>query len=91
MNRRSIKQCLATEYNTYWARHIQSEAKIRTYIKFKHNFSLEDYLSPLPPEHSKAFTGIRISAHNLTVERRRYTQTTNTFRKQNMHSLPMQQ
>ena len=44
ISKRSFKQRLATEYNTYWAINIQSEPKMRTYIKFKHNFSLEDYL-----------------------------------------------
>ena len=74
---RSIKQRLATEYDTHWARpgarHVQSEPKIRTYIKFKHEFSLKDYLSTFPPKHDKAFTIFIIGAHNLSIESGGYT------------------
>ena len=46
---------------------------MRTYTKFKSRFGMEDYLTILPAENRKIFTRFRISAHNLAIERGRYT------------------
>jgi len=73
MSRRLIKQNLTTEYKTFWTKQIKYEAKMRTYIIYKQSFALEDYLCTLPQSHQKAFTRFRISAHNLAIERGRYT------------------
>ena len=46
--------------------------KMRTYIKFKQHFAIEEYLTSLQPGIRKALTRFRISAHNLAIERGRY-------------------
>lgn len=47
---------------------------MRTYRLFKRSILLEDYLTDVTNEyHRKALTKLRISAHNLQIERGRYT------------------
>lgn len=46
---------------------------MRTYILFKNEFQYEKYLDILSMELRKPITQFRISAHNLEIERGRYT------------------
>ena len=46
---------------------------MRTYILYKNNFCYEKYLDILATELRKPLTQFRISAHNLQIERGRYT------------------
>ena len=46
---------------------------MRTYILYKNNFCYEKYLDILATELRKPLTQFRISAHNLEIERGRYT------------------
>ena len=71
--RYTIKQILVREYNSFWKESISTERKMRTYITFKSHFSMENYLSALTEGQRKTFTRFRISAHNLAIERGRYT------------------
>jgi hypothetical protein len=73
INRKSIKYFLESEYNTHWLGKIKTEPKMRTYVKFKYHFVMEDYLSILSYEHRRSFSRFRISAHNLAIERGQYT------------------
>ena len=43
------------------------------YRTFKHHFSYEKYLDTLNRNYARALTRLRISAHNLAIERGRYT------------------
>ena len=64
---------LKAEYDAYWRATVSTQPKMRTYIRFKSNLGMEDYLTILPAEHRRVFTRFRISAHNLAIERGRYT------------------
>ena len=46
---------------------------MRTYVTFKNTFCYENYLNNINIEHRKALTRFRISAHNLAIERGRYS------------------
>jgi hypothetical protein len=57
-----------------------SEGKLCTYLKVKHNFGFENYLTIIKNfEQRKIFTRFRISAHRLRINRVRkvsgYSQT----------------
>lgn len=73
ITRNSIKFYLSAEFNTFWTKKIQDEPKMRTYIKFKSKFVLEEYLCLVPFKQRRALTRLRISAHQLAIERGRYT------------------
>ncbi len=52
--------------------------KLRTYKLFKRKIDLEDYLEHIEtPSHRSALTRLRISAHNLRIERGRYERVNN--------------
>jgi hypothetical protein len=72
-NRKSVIQCLNVQYTNMWSDKIHSEPKMRTYILFKNAFHFEDYLLLHNEKHRIATTRLRISAHNLAIERGRYT------------------
>ena len=67
------KSVLKYRYVMYWEKHILKEQKMRSYIGFKNHFMYEDYLNLTNVKHRKAITRLRISAHNLAIERGRYT------------------
>ena len=46
---------------------------MRSYIQFKESFTYESYLDISNIEHRKPVTRLRISVHNLPIERLRYT------------------
>ena len=72
-DRKNIKQSLANLYKKHWKSTIVSESKMRTYITFKSSFQYEKYLDILTTDIQKSFTQFRISAHNLAIERGRYS------------------
>ena len=72
-NRKSIIKHCKDLYIQHWKQKISSESKMRTYILFKNNFCYEQYLNILTADLRKPLTQFRISAHNLEIERGRYT------------------
>ena len=53
----------------------QNNGKLRTYVTFKSNFGREHYLANVNNcDQRKSITKLRISAHQLNIERGRYTQ-----------------
>ena len=54
---------------------INEKSKLRTFIKFKTNYSMEKYIniSDIPLCWRKLYCAFRISCHNLEIERGRYT------------------
>ena len=61
-------------YRNAWKQSMQScTGKLRTYSKFKNDFTQENYLIQFPLHMRRNFTKLRISAHNLAIETGRYT------------------
>jgi hypothetical protein len=73
ISRKLITGTLKDLYKTHWLDELNSQHKMRTYVKIKDKFCMEDYLISLASEHRKSLTRFRISAHNLAIERGRYT------------------
>ena len=59
-------------YSNYWSQKLKHERKMRMYKLVKSRLCLEDYLSIPNIKHRNALTRLRISAHNLPIERGRY-------------------
>ena len=63
-------------YKLHWTNNVHNldpHNKLRTYMKFKQDFKAENYLSFMAKSESrKLFTKLRISAHDLKIERERY-------------------
>ena len=72
------KMCskLKNIYKSHWNMNVHNNNphnKLRSYMKFKNTFETEKYLSSMTQTNSrKYFTRLRISAHDLTIERGRY-------------------
>ena len=66
------RQNLMTRYSNHWKWQTANQPKMRTYTKFKSNFTMEDYLSIHRANERKALSKFRTSAHNLRTERDRY-------------------
>ena len=73
INRRNIKSTLKAIYEEHWLTKMSTENKMRTYRQLKTNFRYEQYLDIVNSQHRKSLTRLRISAHNLAIERGRYT------------------
>ncbi len=71
--RQCIKKLLECQYQNFWITNVHQEPKMRSYILFKNTFMLEDYLSIANEKHRRVMSKLRVSAHNLAVERGRYT------------------
>jgi hypothetical protein len=71
--RKHVKTSISSNYSNYWESKIATQPKMRTYVQFKSNFGLEDYLAINNEKHRKAMTRFRISAHTLAIERGQYT------------------
>ena len=52
---------------------MSKQEKMRTYRTIKHHLKYEKYLNILNRDSAKALTKLRVSAHNLAIERGRYT------------------
>ena len=72
-SRKYLHNSLQKKYEEHWEEKIQTEPKMRTYVTFKNKFMYENYLDSLNFNHRRSFTRLRISAHNLPIERGRYT------------------
>ena len=72
-DKKSAKTSLMYNYVKHWKHKITLEPKMRAYITFKYNFQYEDYVNLSNIEHRKAVTRIRISSHQLTIDKGRYT------------------
>ena len=73
---RSFVNDLQNVYRKSWKESMQScTGKLRTYSKFKTDFTQENYLIQFPMHVRRNFTKLRISAHNLAIETGRYTNT----------------
>ena len=71
---RSFVNDLQNVYRKSWKESMQScTGKLRTYSKFKTDFTQENYLIQFPMHVRRNFTKLRISAHNLAIETGRYT------------------
>ena len=54
------------------------DSKLRSYVKFKKNFCIENYILQFPLNLRKNLTKLRISAHNLAIETGRFTKPKKT-------------
>ena len=52
---------------------LQSQTKLRTYVKYKHDFKLEPYVTKLNFKNRQELSRLRLSDHKLKVEVGRYT------------------
>ena len=70
-----LKSILRSHYIILWRKEYQNnvDGKLRTFIKFKTCFGLENYLSILKtPQQRKFLTKLRISCNNLKIESGRH-------------------
>ena len=60
-------------YSTLWTSHINlSQPKLRTYCQFKRSFHMENYVSLFNRSSRSSLCKLRISAHQLMIEKGRY-------------------
>ena len=72
-NKKLLKRFLYSNYVKYWKDKIKGEQKMRTLSLFKQEFMYESYLNMGDERRRKALTRFRISAHQLAIERGRFT------------------
>ena len=78
---KTLSEKLCSEYTRLWAKFINGDGrdsnKLRTYCTFKNpNFRREKYLDlSIPIYKRKNFSKLRISAHDLQIEKGRYNKT----------------
>ena len=60
------------QYKKLWSQSIQGNSKLRSYVKFKHEFKLENYLLHESQDNHRNLTRLRTSSHKLTVETGKY-------------------
>ena len=69
------KIVLQNIYSCLWSDFISNQTcddKLRTYAKFKSEFEIENYVINVPFNRRKMFTRLRISAHQLAIEKGRH-------------------
>ena len=70
---KQVKLCLINIYKADWSNKARSSIKLRTYIKFKFNHSLEEYLCYIPDTRwIKTLSRLKMSSHMLEIERGRH-------------------
>ena len=70
---KQVKSCLLNTYKVDWSIKAQNSIKLRTYIKFKFEHSLEEYLFYIPDTRwMKALSRLRMSSHMVEIERGRH-------------------
>ena len=70
---KQVKLCLPKIYEADWSNKARNSIKLRTYIKFKLDHSLEEYLFYIPDTRwIKALSRLRMSSHMLEIERGRH-------------------
>jgi len=67
-NKKQVKNFLFSNYEKYWTKKINEQAKIRTYRKFKSHLEYEECLNIPNTNHCKARAKLKISAHRLAIE-----------------------
>ena len=65
---RRIKDCTIQNYFSV----LKTQSKMRTYIRYKHEFSMEPYIAKLHFKARQQISKLRLSDHNLEIERGRY-------------------
>jgi hypothetical protein len=75
--RNAVKTTLRHRYNDFWKLVLNKSStqvgKLSTYRQVKTNFTCEDYISVVKnTNHRRALTALRISSHQLRIERGRY-------------------
>ena len=78
-----LMDCTVQDYSSI----LQSQTKLRTYVKYKHDFKLEPYVTKLNFKNRQELSRLRLSDHKLKVEVGRYTKPKTPFRRQNVHLL----
>ena len=79
INISNIKSNIKDEFKKFWKKQITSlhgkngGNKLRTYSKFKGQFSQESYVTQIPFSRRANYTKFRISAHTLAIETGRHT------------------
>ena len=68
----NIRKNLDTLFKTKWHESVDKSPKLEFYRTLKKEFCYENYLSVTNHKHRASLTRLRISAHNLFVERGRY-------------------
>ena len=73
LQKRTKDQC-NRQYFEYHFDNIKENSKLRTYITFKQNATIEPYLllNNIPVLWRKVYSSIRLSCHDLEIERGRY-------------------
>ena len=70
---KQVKLCLIYTYKVDWSSKARNSIKLRKYIKFKFDHSLEEYLFYIPDTRwIKALSRLRMSSHMLEIERGRH-------------------
>ena len=70
---KQVKLCLINTYKLYWSSKARNSIKLRTCIKLKFDYSLEEYLVYIPDiSWIKALSRLRMSSHMLKIERGRH-------------------
>ena len=70
---KQVKLCLINIYKADWSNKARNSIKLRTYIKFKFDHSLGEYLFYIPDTRwIKALSRLRMSSHMLEIERGRH-------------------
>ena len=70
---KQVKLCLINTYKVDWSIEARNSIKLRTYIKFKFEPSLEESLFYIPDTRwMKALSRLRMSSHMLEIERGRH-------------------
>ena len=70
---KQVKLCLINTYKVDWSIKARNSIKLRTYIKFKFEHSVGEYLFYIPDTRwMKALSRLRMSSHMLEIERGRH-------------------
>ena len=69
-----VQNCITKIYHDHMFKSINCNSKLRSYVSFKNNYSLEKYINiyDVPLCWRKLYCSFRISCHNLEIERGRY-------------------
>ena len=66
-----IKQRLYDSYSQSWYADINNSSRLITYARYKHEFTIENYLNFISEENKVALTRFRLPSHDLMIERGR--------------------
>ena len=68
-----IKQCIFDNYYQSWYSNINNSRRLSMYSRYKHDFLFETYLDTIPDQKFRiTLTRVRLSSHNLAIERGRF-------------------